>query len=52
MHLALWILVGFSLLGAVVSAMRGSVDVPTEQVVAVLEPTRGPTDDAAVRPAA
>ncbi len=34
MHLALWILCGFSLLGAAVSAMRGSVTVPTEQVVA------------------
>jgi hypothetical protein len=52
MHLALWILCGFSLLGAVVSAMRGSVEVPTEQVLAVVPSPAGTTENATVRPAA
>ena len=52
MHLALWILCGFSLLGAVVSAMRGSVEVPTEQVIAVVPSPAGTTKNATVHPAA
>ncbi len=52
MHLALWILCGFSLLGAAVSAMRGPAPAPSEQVVVVVESGSGAPDDTPVRPAA
>ena len=52
MHLALWILCGFSLLGAAVSAMRGPATAPSAQVVVGVESGSGAPDDTAVRPAA
>jgi hypothetical protein len=52
MHLALWILCGFSILGAIVSAMRGNVVVPTEQIIPAETAPPQQAADAAVRPVA
>ena len=50
MHLALWILCGFSLLGAAVSALRGPVPVVDDQVVDIVE--SAPVAGAPARPVA
>jgi EmrB/QacA subfamily drug resistance transporter len=50
MHAALWILVGFSLLGALVSALRGNAVVPTEQVIAAASPASEQAVDPIARP--
>ena len=52
MHLALWILCGFSLIGAAVSAMRGTVPTQDEPVVAVVGPAPALVEGTTVRPGA